>query len=418
MKHRHQAGQEHYRVVGYDPFVTICEDCGKRNLDGAVVLMGSAGGEKRVGSDCAARLAGGRPEVLLHRAKKLSLKTPSYLSSPEQSDYHAPYAEVLERADEMRADPTFKEWLGESELVDERGQPEILYRGVQHPRHIHPSAPRPRRRGQSKLPAMFRSPRARAVASYTPLASVAAIYSMHPSDTWGEHPPSFVQTSTVQPAFVRARKPLRMHTLSATFGDILRALRYGEPNGITDDEVLKMLNYLHNREVGAVSGGDLLYKIVDEDDEEVEDDWGDLLYGRTKIQNLRDDIEMNPDSTLELADRLHAETYAFCDAPAVKRAAERLGYDAIVHTDPFHPGEASRILFDKEGEELAGVGDEWNLDNDEVVTIDTIRPFSEEQIRPIIPGGVSTATFLHGLPETPTKRKPPRNITKKSRRSR
>lgn len=417
MKHRHQAEQEHYRVVGYDPLAHVCEDCGKRNLDGAVVLAGSAGGKKRVGSDCAARLAGGRPEVLLHRAKKLSLKTPSYLSSPEQSDYHAPYVEVLERADEMRADPAFKEWLGESELVDENGQPEIMYRGVQHPRHIHPNAPRKKTKGP-KIPASLRSPRARTVASYTPLASVAAIYSMRPGDAWGEREPSLAQTSTVQPAFIRVRKPIRVHELSTTFGDILRALRYGEPNGITDDEVLKMLNYLHNREVGEASGGDLLYKVFDENEEEVEADWGDLLHGRTKIQNLRDDIEMDPDSTLDLADRLHAETYAFFDAPAAKRAAERLGYDAFVHTDPFRPGRASEILFDKEGEDLTGVGDEWNLEGEEVPIIDTIRPFSEDQIRPIIPGGVSTATFLHGFPETPTKRKPPRSIANKRKRGR
>lgn len=254
----------------------------------------------------------------------------------------------------------------------------------------------------------MRSPRARAVASYTPLASAAAIYSMRPGDTWGQRAPGLASTSTVQPAFIRSHKPLRLHDLSTTFGDVLRALRYGEPGGITDEEVLRVLNYLHNREVGAASGGDLLYKLVDEDGEEIESDLGDLLHGRTQIQNLRDDIEASPEDTLELADRLHAETYAFCDAPTVKRAAERLGYDAIVHTDPFHPGEASKILFDKEGEELAGVGDEWNLDDDEVVTIDTVRPFSEEQVRPVIPGGVSTATFLHGLPETPTKRRPPK----------
>lgn len=413
-RRRHQTGQEHYRVAGYDPLAHVCEDCGKRNLDGAVVLSGSAGGVKRVGSDCAARLTGGRAEVVLHQAKKLSLRTPSYLSSPEQSDYHAPYAEVLERADAMRADPAFREWARGSELVDESGQPLLLYRGVHHPRHITPK----RRKSKKRKPSMWNTPQTRLLSSYTPLATAAAIYSTHPGSEFGEKPSMF-ETSTVQPAFIRAGKPLKIPYTATTFGDVLRKLRYGEPNGITDDEVLRVLAYLHNRIVGAtgeVFSGDFSYKIVDEDGEEVEADWGDLLHGRTQILNLRDEIESWPDETLEKADTLQAPTYVFADSPTVKKVAERLGYDAFVYSDLFGPGEMSQMLFNKAGEDLEGVEqeDDW-LTDDDVLAIQTIRPFSEDQVRPVIPGGVSTVTFLHGLPETPTDRKPPKNIGKRKK---
>lgn len=383
MKHRHQAGQDHYRVVGYDPIRTTCDFCGKRDLDGTIVLENASGDVKRAGSDCAANLTGGRPAVLLHRAKKLSLQTPSGLSSP--STYHVPYPEILERADELAADSSFQDWLGESKLLSNSNKPEVYYRGVQQPKNIL--------KGVRGLP------------SYTPIASAATIYSMRPGDNWGQRKPELLPTSTVQPAFIKANKPLHINDLTTQFGDFLRELRYGEADGITDEEVRKILNYLHNRQTGKAKGGDLLYKIVDEDGDEVEIDFGDVLHGRTQILNLRDDIEMWPEDTLEIADRLHAETYALCDAPMTKKVAERLGHDAFIYTDPFHPGEASEILFDKPDEELEGVGDAYNLEDDEVATIETIRPFSAEQIRPIIPGGVSTTTFLHGLPDVPKNRR-------------
>ena len=73
----------------------------------------------------------------------------------------------------------------------------------------------------------------------------------------------------------------------------------------------------------------------------------------------------------------------------------------------FSPGESAEMLFGKSGEDLEGIEQDWGLEDQEILGIQTVRPFSEEQVRPVIPGGVSTATFLHGLPETPTDRKPP-----------
>lgn len=414
---RYQAGQRHYRVVGYDPHARACEDCGKQNLDGAVVLADSAGAERRVGSDCAARLTGGRAEVVLHQAKKLSLKTPSYLRSPEQSDYHAPYAEVLERADAMRADPAFREWAAGSTLVNEEGEPLLVYRGVQHPAHIRPV----RRKKKKDRSAFWRTPQTRLLSSYTPLATAAAIYSGKSGDIFGQSPPELRRTSTVQPAFVRARKPLSIPHIYTTFGDVLRELHYGEPDGITDEEVKLVLNYLHNRVVGATgeyAGGGVDYKILDEDGEEVEADLGDLLHSRTQVLNLRDEIGWanSTEEVLELADTLHAPTYVFADSPTAKRVAERLGYDAFVYSDLFSPGESAEMLFGKSGEDLEGIEQDWGLEDQEILGIQTVRPFSEEQVRPVIPGGVSTATFLHGLPETPTDRKPPPPGKRKRRR--
>lgn len=393
---KHNQERTRYRVVGYDPYTTVCGVCGKSELDGTVVLQDAGGDNKRAGAGCAAKLAGGRPSVVLHRAKKLSLATPSWLTSPEAVSYHAPFPEVLERADDLRKSAEFQSWIKDSTLKNKKGRPKIFYRGVLNPARI--------KKGMRVLP------------SYTSVPAAAAIYSMTTGDEWGRYPPRLTENSTVNSAFIKAKNPLRLYGLWTTFGNFLRELQYGKPNGITDREVLSTLAYMHNRLVGKRATGSFDYRIVDEDGDVIEPDIGDMLHGRTQIANLYDDIKMWPDETLDFADSLQVATYVLFDAPPVVTAARRLGYDAFIYTDPFHPGQASEILFDKQAGEMWGVDEDYNIEDEDEPTIDVVRPFSDEQVRSIIPGGVSTTTFLHGLPGVPKARRMPNKRRRRHRR--
>lgn len=117
-------------------------------------------------------------------------------------------------------------------------------------------------------------------------------------------------------------------------GEVLRLLRYGEVGGIAHGEALKIYNYLINRESGKARGGEFRYEVLDEDGDPAED--GLDLSGRSRLRDARDSFDAWSD--LDYADRLVADAYVFADAPAFVRAALSLGYDGVVHDDPFEAG--------------------------------------------------------------------------------
>lgn len=300
-------------------------------------------------------------------------------SATEPDLRYASHADVARLAAELSADPEFRAWHEPSQIR------ELHFRGTQ-------------RRGVRGV---------KVLQSYTPLASAATIYSMRPGDPFAHarerRAPCLLPTSTVHPVFVRSTRPFRADGLVLSLGDVMRALRYGEPDGMTDEDVAKTLNYLHNRIVGRAAGGDFEYEFRDEDGEEIDTDLGDLLRGRTRFVVLKEDVLDARDAAeaLALADQLHADAFIFFDAPGVKRAAARLGYDAFAYADPFGADEAAVSLFGKETSELRGIDEEWGL-GERTAVIETVRPFADAQVWPVVPGGVSAHTFRLGLPESPS----------------
>lgn len=160
-------------------------------------------------------------------------------------------------------------------------------------------------------------------------------------------------------------------------GEVLRLLRYGEDGGISHGEALKIYNYLINRESGKARGGEFRYEVLDEDGDPTEE--GLDLSGRSRLRDAKDSFDAWQD--LDDADRLVADAYVFADAPAFVRAARALGYDGVVHDDPFEGGPpAAESLFGRRLEPRDGVGRRRDVSGAMVPCHTTWRAFSASSV--------------------------------------
>lgn len=240
-----------------------------------------------------------------------------------------------------------------------------LYRGTQ----------RETLKGRQKLP------------SYTTELSIAVIYSAVPGDAWNDQPPHFLSTSTIHVAeLADDAKILSLcdRQTYCSFAQVLRQLQYGEPEGITDQEARRILNYMHNRLTGKTAGGEFIYVLFDEDGDRR--DASELPFSirdpYTLIRDFRDDFDdyYEVKEVMELSQRLVADTFIFADAPAFRIAAKRLGYAAVLYEDVFAGGAvASEALLGCDTEELE-IGEALDLEDEWVPTHDTIRPIQPDAI--------------------------------------
>jgi hypothetical protein len=203
---------------------------------------------------------------------------------------------------------------------------------------------------------------------------VAIIWSARPGDIWGRREPQFLPTSTIHIAQLEIKKPFVIEEPFTSLGDVLRRLKY--PRGIADDDVRKIYNYLHNRIIGKVPGGDFSYVVLDEDGGEPRDEDEVPLSFRSPqslISLARDDWDNDPG--LDTADLLQVDTFIFADAPAFQRAAVAAGYDAMVYMDVFQGGEhAAPILLKQDVYDLEGVTEEQDIQGEYVPAHMTLRP--------------------------------------------
>jgi len=231
-----------------------------------------------------------------------------------------------------------------------------------------------------------RNPKAgvRGVPSFTPALGAALIWSAAPGDPWSNRKTQWLETSTVhavRPVYERALFLGGRWDTYASLSDVLRALRYGEPGGIPDPEVLKIFNYMHRRLLGKAPGGEFQYQAVDEDGDPIEAE----LFS-TPIATLREDFEWasEGDEALEVAGRLAADTFIFADAPAVQRSARAQGFDALEYMDVFAGGDlAAEQLMGIDVLELEGIDELEDLEDEEVPGHRTVRPLQEGAVEPV-----------------------------------
>lgn len=229
--------------------------------------------------------------------------------------------------------------------------------------------------------------------SYTPSLPAAVIWSSMPPDAWGRREPAFLPTSTIHEAqIVRGGKVLQLAEDSyVSFQRILLLFGYGRRNGISKDEAIKILLYMHNRVIGKARGGEFLYKLVDEDGEERDDRHLPLSFSSpmTLISEFKDEFE--GDDTI--TGRLAADVFIFSDAPAVQREAVRQGYDILSYRDVFQGAEgASEKLLGIPAEDLHGVETEYDLNRDRVCVHETYRPLTAGAIKVV--GSILTKDLL------------------------
>jgi hypothetical protein len=207
--------------------------------------------------------------------------------------------------------------------------------------------------------------------SFTPSLPVAVIWSARPGDVWSRTRTAFLPTSTVHTAQLRLRNPLILgEGCYNSLSNILKMLRYDYVGGISEGEVTKIYNYLHNRLIGKAKGGEFLFKVLDEDYEEIDDDVVpfSLSIPDTLISWVARE-EWHEEPTIETAAHLVADTYIFVDAPAVQRAALSQGYDSIVYVDVFAGGTwAAEDLLGCDVEELDGITMDYDIEDEYVPT--------------------------------------------------
>lgn len=184
----------------------------------------------------------------------------------------------------------------------------------------------------------------RGVLSYTPCLGAAIVWSAQPGGMWGESPAHFVAGSTVVAATIEAKKRLELGGgfLDESLVNVLQKLDYGKKDGISEEEVKRVFNYMHNRLIGKAKGSTFNYNVFDEggDPRDKAEVPFSLSFPQSLISMARDEFEYaDGDERKDIAASVVADAFVFADAPAVQKAAARLGYDAIVYLDVFQGAE-------------------------------------------------------------------------------
>lgn len=216
--------------------------------------------------------------------------------------------------------------------------------------------------------------------SFTPCLAAAVIWAARPGDVWSDTPARFTSDSTVSAAHIDATPVLELGgDLMLSVADVLRLLHWGQPDGITHGEALRIYNYLHNRLIGNASGGEFWYEAT-EDGEPIESDMLMLLRGWSRILEARENFDWDP--TLEEAGNVVADVFIFADTPIVAKVAARLGYRGLSYPDVFEGASGA-------AEDLMGLDDidrinciEWSVDGrgEYVPYIPTLRPLKKAHI--------------------------------------
>ena len=217
--------------------------------------------------------------------------------------------------------------------------------------------------------------------SFTPCLGAALVYSAVPANAWSSSKElskaHFVEGSTVTAVRLDVEPYIDWPYLSLSIGDVMRALKFEEPDGITEEEVRRIYNYMQNRILGKAAGGEFKYKLFDEDGDEMSDEdleeEKDIL--TTGIAWARDNWDY--DATLHTADCVAADTFIYADCPVVVKVAQRLGFRGIRYLDVFDAGYAVKDLFGIEDIfEIECVEQEEDIEWEEVPSHVTVRPLA------------------------------------------
>lgn len=217
------------------------------------------------------------------------------------------------------------------------------------------------------------------VTSWTPSLPVAVIYSAVPGDVWRSSRPYFPPTATIHSAHMD--DDVKVLDLCGdyshcSFERVMKLLKYGSPDGLTYEEGIKLAEYMHNRIVGRVAGGEFSYVVFDEDGEPLGEE--EIPFSLQEPESIISwhfipDFSDDPE---EVAPLLWADAFVFADSATFRNVARRLGYKAIIYEDVFQGGEfAAPPLLGCDVYELEGVAEGVEItENEEVPIHKTVRP--------------------------------------------
>lgn len=309
----------------------------------------------------------------------------------ESAELESKVAPAADEFESVRATPDFRRWFeGASDKVrNPDGTPKVFFRGQTS--------------GGGGLRSRLM------MDSFTDSPDVASIYST--SD-------GVVQEgSNVLPVYIDVKNPLVIDEVSTTFYDLLSNLGYWDNTGLTFDDSVKMLNYLNNRQAAAAIPfwGDAPKKLKqfvgmpsfktqlkNEEDTEAQsardledyelinfDEMGGFFESALKsFRSAWQDAEDDKDMQERLSLLLSVDTFALIETPAAKRALKKLGYDGVLHMDPFSAEDAAQEALGKGMDDLVGVEDgdssfDWQeMETDYVHW--TVRPLERSQVWPLL----------------------------------
>jgi len=216
------------------------------------------------------------------------------------------------QADSRCADPAFRAWFADSVAVDESGEPARFYRGWSTP--------------------SFKPVSAMCFATTPEIASVYAATKR--SDGYGSSIASWSVGAQVAACHLRLTKPLRFepYATEVALDTVARRLGWGSAGGITDEECLKIITYLGNRESGKVEGPGFKVTV---DHPSITDDlelWS-LTDTRGPVARLSSEVREGFIPMGEALESVRCDLYAVLDSPRIPVVAGRLGYDGVIHPD-------------------------------------------------------------------------------------
>jgi hypothetical protein len=226
------------------------------------------------------------------------------------------------------------------------------------------------------------------VLSFTPCLEAAVIWSSDPGgDVFSSsyEGPHFLDGSTVWAVHITSPKPLVLgdgHIFSS-LQQLLDELKHGEPNGITHEEIDKLLLHLHlhKRATGRLANRTTFeYRVLDEDGEPLhEADEVGLSFRnpQTFFSAIR-----SGDADYDF-EQVEADTFAFADSKRVQQIAERLGYTSLVYLDTFGGAFAAKGLLGIDPDDIECIESVIDLDSDWIHAHETIRPLAGAKIEPV-----------------------------------
>lgn len=231
------------------------------------------------------------------------------------------------------------------------GEPMVFYRGTQSKKNLFTNL---------------------GTLSFTADPDVAKIYSARPRSRNFDFTAEFVEGSTVGHYYLKMKNPIEIDEVEGTILDFFDNY-LGGIESVGEEEVLKFLSYLANRESGKAKGPRFQYDFEDDAEYYIDNDVFMGVEIGPSLKSLWRSVKNHyaSGSKADVKDALNSVTidyFVLVDAPGFARVAKAGGYDGIIHADAFDAGPmVSQKLLGKK------VGDKHL----------TYRPFDKSQVVPI-----------------------------------
>jgi hypothetical protein len=250
----------------------------------------------------------------------------------------------------------FWKWFSGSKVVDENGNPLVVYRGQR----------------KTPRPTSFATTFGRATPAFTPVHEIASVYA-RTQDFWGGGSAEYETGANVGAYFLSIKNPadLREFGVHDSLGHILMSLfEIDFNNEETEGKTLGLNDFLMIAEGLKARSEQSVFKF----ESDAYQGWGEA-----EPEDVVNDLyacqaeDVDPVDTFQhYFDAITTDVYALADSKNFTNLLKRAGYDGIIHKDV---GEIAVKFIDQPPEQIPGI------DVDDDYSFDTYRPFYQTQIK-------------------------------------